>query len=192
MSKIVLDLDEVESEFSDLALLIFRTNVAGYIFTDSINRLYRLAFHRVDDLEIDGLCCPLYTYLSEEEHLKYFLIEHPLSSTLKEAWRPGDKILIVRGSDALKKVESIHSEFTGKRQPQPDDLVAVEHNNLLEELLEQFTVTSIINLEAPYEDIPPKAAKERRQMEKRCLSILKKIEELNLDLTEEELRWLNR
>ncbi len=185
MAKHVFTLDDVESEFSDLAMLLFRTGVAGYIFTDSLNRLYSLSLARVDDLPIAGMSWPTYTFDDRQEHLKYFLVEHPLSSSLKETWQPGDKMLIVRGETAWNKIRQIHAEFT---EPQPDDN---ERHELLMELIQQFTVATPIDLEAPCDNLPTKAAKERRQLEQRCMEVLRAIEDYNLDLDESELQHLN-
>ena len=54
--KNIITLEVEDDEVLDnVAYLLFRSPQPGYLFVDSLNKLYGYALHRIDDMELDGV-----------------------------------------------------------------------------------------------------------------------------------------
>ena len=170
-----LDIDEDDSPFDDLALLLFHTAAPNYSFVDDLNRLYGLSLARTEDMELDGTPWPVYLYHDTMRQLHYYLIERPLSSgNTAHYWGAGHKMLLLQGDDATPTADRIYSDFNDlPTPPDPADIHAIERHSILEAFHSSFTPVSILDPTAP---LPPsasrKAKKEHDEMERLFTSIL--------------------
>ena len=183
--KYKLDIDD-ENPYSGWAFLFFHTAESGYLFVDSLNRLYDLSLSRIDDMELYSSPWPLYTHYDSVSHLRYFLTERP--ADIQAPWAPGDILLAVKGEDASAMADYIYEDFTSQDEAPEGDLRAEEHVELLSSLLSHFTVVQSLDFTTPLSS--SRATKSRAAIEQLCNLILNHIEQKHLDLTEEELRAL--
>ncbi len=185
MREILRD-DDYESPFDDVAFVLFRSTQPGYSFADSLNRLYNLGLHRIDDITLDESVCPFYIHHDPMNRLRYFLVE-PRGIA---GWLPDNKLMIIKGENALRTARFIDTDFATPPKADPVDFLAQQHAELLDELLSDFTVATLIDPENPPQGLSRKAAREYAQLQDHCLSMLDYIEQKHLDLTDEEQRRL--
>lgn len=187
--KNILTLDiEPDDEFLDIAYLLFHSQEAGYIFADNINRLYRYSLRRIDDMP-GGY--PFYTYSDDLNQRQFYLIEKPSTAQPSGPWQPTDKLFLIKGEDALLEAQAIYDDFTAPKQPDPDDLLALQHAELRDQMLEEFTVVNLLDFAAPA-PTSQRAARDRAAIELHCNQILNYIEQKHLDLPDHERQYLRR
>lgn len=184
--KISIGIEDFAPSLDDIAFVLFRSSLPGYAFADSLNRLYDLDFHRIDDIDIDGTPSPFYTHYDTTRHLHYFLVESKDTTICS----PGDKLLLVKGENAPDMAQYISDDFSSPAKPDPADLLAQQHAELLDELLADFTVASLVNADQP-QGLSRKAAREHARLQDHYFKILDYIEEHHLDLSESERSHLN-
>lgn len=202
--RIVYKLDIFDEDPVDIAYLLFHTSDPGYIFVDNLNRLCQYNLHRIDDMPFpppldndttvqssDQTPYPFYTHSDPISHKHYFLIEKPLSATPSGSWQPADKLLIIKGESAALEAESILDDFTDPLPPRPDDLLAIQHAELRDQMLQAFTVVNLLDFSAPAPS-STRAARDRVTLEQHCNLILSYIERNHLDISEVERLRLSR
>lgn len=207
--RIVYKLSVDDDDSLDIAYLLFHTSEPGYIFVDNINRLFQYNLHRIDDMPFpppidkdsqagkqantqaikQPTPYPFYTHSDSVGHKQYFLIEKPATASPSGSWQPSDKLLIIKGEDAILEAESIYDDFTDPLQASPDDILAIQHAELRDQMLEAFTVVNLLDFSS---SIPAnsRAARERATLEQHCNLILSYIERNHLDLPEAERQRL--
>lgn len=208
MKKTKYTLDDVDLDDDlDLAYLLFRSQDAGYLFVDNLNHLYRLALRRIDDMPFPPPTpetreifkqanppttpYPFYTYSDPVAHLNYFLIEKPSAAAPSGAWQPSDKLLIIKGEGAPLEAESIYDDFTAPQRPDPDDLLALQHAELRDQMIREFTVVNLLDFSAPAPaNTRDRAARDRVTLEQHCNLLLSYIEHSHLDLPDAERQYL--
>lgn len=188
MKKNKFILDDVEDDALDIAYLLFHAPQPGYIFADNLNRLYNFALHRIDDI-LDNY--PFYTHSNPITHKHYFLIEKPALAQPSGSWHPSDKLLLIKGEGAPLEAQAIFDDFTTPKPPAADDLLELQHAELRDQMLEDFTVVNLLDFSAPT-PTNPRAARDRAALELHCNQILNHIENKHLDLPESERQHLRR
>jgi hypothetical protein len=184
---LTLDLDDEPSPFEEWAFLLFHTTTPGYLFADSLNRLYDYRLERVDDIPYDGSFWPLYLHLAPVRRLRYFLVECPAASA-QTLWEASDKLLIVKGSTADDEVQRINDDFAANPQAPAVDLRAQQHRDIILELLEGFTVASILDLSNAPAPSRSRANAVTHSRTNAITHFIDHIESHQLDLTLEEKR----
>ena len=180
--KNIITLEVEDDELLDnVAYLLFRSPQPGYLFVDSLNKLYGYALHRIDDMELDGVAWPFYTHSDKIDHLKYYLTEKPRTAT-SAALGDGDKLMIIKGEGARDMAEYICEDFTDPMPVDSGDLLAEEHARLRDEMLADFTVVSLLDMG---DIIPAPQSKRGITMEQQCAIIEAYIEIQRLDITEQ-------
>ncbi len=172
--KYKLDLDEGLFGFVGWAFVHFHTATPGYILADTLNRLYNLRLHRIDDMQVDDTPWPLFRHEDPVRHLIYFLTASPT----------GDKLLIVKGERADDEARFIQTDFSQPATDDDGDLLAREHAQLLDRLLATFTVASRLDFDTPPSN--RRAAKERTALQQLLNTMLTYIEQQHLDLSHDE------
>lgn len=161
---LTLDPDLAMPDYEGFAFLLFHTEAPSYVFVDDLNRLYGFALTRTEDMQLHEACWPMFTYYDPKLRLHHYLVERPAGSG-SAAWPGGHKLLIVRGDAATNVVESIHEEFSAAPPPvDPTDLLAQEHNRLLENFHESFTLTTHIDPTADTSTLSRKAQREQAEL----------------------------
>lgn len=179
---ITLELDD-EEPLTDVAHLLFRTSQPGYLFADSLNRLYGYSFHRIDDMELDGVLWPLYSHADGVDHLRYYLVEKPAGEGLRDAWGDHNKLLVIKGERANEAAERILEDLTDPLPADAGDLLALDHAALRDELLADFLLVERFD---PSTALPPKASRRATQihanLQRHTATILTHIDEQRLDI----------
>ena len=178
--KFKLDIEDDALDFEGWAFLHFHSIMPGYVFADSLNRLYDYDLTRIDDMVLEGAAWPMFRYENAVQHCLFFLVERPAAAT-EAPWEAGDKLLVIKGEHAETVARDIFADFTGNAVYDEADLLAREHADLLDSLLAAFTVVNILDFStAP---VSRKAVKERQQVQECCDTMLAYIEQKRLDLT---------
>lgn len=178
-----LSLDIADSAYEGWAFLQFHTTMPNYVFVDGLNSLYDYRLERVDDMNIDDVAWPLYRFDDSNSHLVYFLVGRPAAAT-DAPWDDGDMVLVVKGENAAEMVETIYDDFNSRHQCDGADLLALQHEEQLNQMLSSFTLALQLD--------PDAAMAQRSSQRKRggivyyCDRILDHIEEYHLDLTDVE------
>lgn len=173
--KLTLDLEPEEISFDNLAVVLFHSQAPNYTFVDDLNHLYSLSLSREDDMPLDTLSYPHYSYRDTLRQLSYHLLERPNSPSPDDHhskfkiqisnftfWQPLHKLLLIQGDNAQAMADRIAGEFTVlPPAPAADDLAATARYRLLEDFHASFTPVSLLDPAAP---LPPNAtAKSRRE-----------------------------
>lgn len=178
--KFTLDNEPEEISFDNLAVVLFHSQAPNYTFVDDLNHLYGLTLSREDDMPLDTLSYPHYSYRDPMRQLSYHLLERPLhhsathhASTLS-LWQPLHKLLLIQGDNAHAMADMIAGEFsTLPAAPPTDDLAATARYRLLQAFHADFTPVSLLDPAAP---LPPnasaKARRERNDIKQLLSSIL--------------------
>lgn len=182
---LTLDIDPCD-DLLDIAYLLFHCSEPGYIFADNINRLYDYSFRRIDDMP-DAY--PFYIHSNPVSHKQYFLVEKPENAPASGSWQPTDKLLIIKGEDALYEAQTIIDDFTDPLPPRSDDLLAIQHAEIRDMMLAEFTVVNLLDFSAPAPS-NTRAARDRAALEAHCNQILNHIEHNHLDLPDHERQLL--
>lgn len=177
-----LDIDDDEP-LDDVAQLLFRTSQPGYLFADTLNRLYGYALRRIDDMPLDGAQWPFYTYADGVSHLRYYLVEKPATEQLRDAWGEHNKMLVIKGECASDEAERLYEDLTDPLPADEGDLLATEHAALRDDLLADFLLVDRYNQENA---LPPKASRRSIQihtnLNQHSTAIMMHIDTERLDL----------
>lgn len=177
-----LELDD-EEPLSDVAQLLFRTSQPGYLFADTLNRLYGYSLRRIDDIPLDGAEWPFYTYTDSVNHLRYYLVEKPAGEQLHDAWGEHNKMLIIKGECADDEAEHLYEDLTDPLPADEGDLLATEHAALRDDLLADFMLVDRYDQNTP---LPPKASRRVTQIQtnlkQHTTAIMTHIDTERLDL----------
>mgnify|MGYP006872978158 CR=1 FL=1 len=148
---ITLDLDPQAGRWDGIALILFHSIAPNYAFVDDLNHLYNLRLSRIEDLELNDLQWPLFSFNDTLRHLRYFVIERPASTTgAAPMWTPGHKMMILIGQQAEQQAKTIHDEFSSATTPDdPNDIIAAQHTKLLDNIRSDFTTTTLLDPTAP-------------------------------------------
>lgn len=184
--KFTLEKDDLLTGFEGWAFLQVATSLPGYAFAEMLEMLYGYQLARVLDMPLDGAEWPFFHYDDEVRKLKFFLVECPPEVHVAP-WEAGTKLLLVHGDLAGEVVQRICDEFCYPPAFDPADLLAAEHNSLLEELLSGLVVPSVIDLDA----MPP-SNRLRREMQNHLDHMIDHLERQLLHLSAIErmrLEW---
>ncbi|MBR1785455.1 MAG: hypothetical protein IJ760_08495 [Bacteroidales bacterium] len=181
--KHLLEIDTLQA-LEGWAFVHFRTYKPLHVFVHTLNKLYNINLRRIDDLQMGTDYWPLFHSTDSRHELMYCLLEKN-SSDKKTPWENGDKLLIVHGQQAEVEADYICSDISDPLIPPPGDLLAQEHYRLVESMMSDFTLPTVLNLAATASS--HRAQKELNNQQQLCNIILSEIERRNLDLTTEEL-----
>lgn len=166
--KFTLELEDEMPMYDDMAFLFFHTATPGYLFADDLNRLYRMALARRDDLEMRGHRWPLYTYSDPITKMTYHLVERPAGSGgLAMHWKEGHKMMVIQGEESERRAKRIRSDFesTPLKKAMPT-MVDEERARILETYQsELMPVSQYIPTEEPATALPRKAARGRAELD---------------------------
>ena len=179
-----LPLDDYGLDFEGWAFLLFHTTSPVHLFADTLNRLYDIQLSRIEDLFLAVTPWPFFLHDDPVRHLKYFLAERPAAAA-NAPWEPGDKLLAIKGENAVSVAKDIYADFTNTAAVDPADLLAKERADLIGELLAGFTMVTLLDLSADT-DLRPSSSKQRQQVEQLCSDLLEYIETKHLDLSDDE------
>lgn len=182
--KYKLDLDDLDSSFDGWAFVHFHSPTPCYMLADSLNRLYDYRLARIDEMTLDGVGWPLFRHEDGVRHLVMFLVDCP------EPTGSGNKMLIIKGKLAEQEARLIHTDFATPPACDEGDLLAKEHADLLETLLADFTVASLLDFDSA--PTTRQAVKDRAAMQQLCNNMLNYIEQHHLDLCQEELLQMEK
>lgn len=177
--KYKLELTDDSTGFDGWAFVHFHSSTPGYLLADSLNGLYSYHLARIDDMPLGDDMWPLYRYEDNVRHLVFFLVDRPAS------FFANDKLLIIKGKTATDEARHIQTDFATPPDCEDGDLLGQEHADILEMLLADFTVATMLDLDTT--PMSRTAAKEHATMQQLCNNILTYIEQSHLDLTKEEL-----
>ena len=180
--KYKLDPIDLEDDLEGWAFLHFHTSLPSYAFADILNQLYDFQLHRIDNLDIDGTQWPLFHHIDTVAHLKYYLLERPPAAPI---WNTGDMILVMSGDTAQLAAERLYADLSTPTQPNPTDLLALQHAELQEQLFSAFTIASTLSF-SDNPSLSRKAQKERTSVQQYCNLIIEAFEKRYLDLADEE------
>lgn len=175
--KYKLDIEDSSPDFESMAFLLFHTDMPNYAFVDDLNRLYSMSLERVDDVQLAEAEWPLYTYHDELRLKNYYLIERPLSlDKSATTWNIGHKLLIINGDESGSIVERITNEFNVLPQlPDADDLLGVEHYDILCNFHQNFTPVTLIDFENDT-NLSRKGIKERNELQRLLSTIVNSLD----------------
>lgn len=166
--KFTLELEDDAPEYEDMAFLFFHTSVPGYAFADDLNRLYRLALARQDDLVLREYRWPLYRYHDLVSKLTYLVVERPSGSRgAAPHWSEGHKLMVIHGDLADIRAEAIRDDFGAPPQLSPYPTPAEEERLCILESYQQelVPVSRFVPGETTDPRLPKKTAKERAELE---------------------------
>lgn len=170
----VLALDP-EDEFDGFAYLFFLSAAPTYSFADDLNHLYPISLAREENIIVDGVEWPLYSYYDPVLLLHYYLVERPAQATGFRSWGIGHKLLIIKGSLAADKMDEIESDFTEIPVPPADtDLLGIERYRLMKALHDDFIPVNRFNPDHIPDD--KKSAAATRQLSKAINMILDELD----------------
>ena len=107
-------------EPSDTAVLMWGMTAEMYNMAIGLNRIYELNLTRDDDLMVNTVVCPCFTYTDDIRQLFYVLIGNPrFSGGLGGRMNYYDAILMIIGDDAWNMQQKIYGDYSGMR-PLPD------------------------------------------------------------------------
>ncbi len=178
-------LDDFGSPFDGWVFLLIHSPLPSYFLANSIDQLYDCPLARIDDMELpDGGTWTLFHYHDAVRHLKYFLAEAPKQNT---GWQWEDKLLIIKGDSASNIADTILADFTSSSADDPLDLIGIQRSQLIDQLLQSFTVVSLLDLDMDdTTSLPAKMRKQRLALQQSCNDIIDYIEQHQLDLSDDE------
>ena len=175
--KYKLDIEDSSPDLGSMAFLLFHTDMPNYAFVDDLNRLYSMSLERVGDVQLSEAEWPLYTYHDELRLKNYYLIERPLSlDKSATTWNIGHKLLIINGDESKSIAECITNEFNVLPQrPNADDLLGIEHYDILCNFHQSFTPVSLIDFENDA-NLSRKGIKERNELQRLLSAIVNSLD----------------
>ena len=188
--KYKLDLDDFGSPFDGWVFLLIHSSLPSFFLANSLDQLYDLPLTRIDDMEIaNSGSWTLFHHHDTVRHLKYFLAEAPLQNP---SWQWEDKLLLIKGDSAENVADTIIADFASLAPADPQDLISIQHSQILDQLLQSFTVVSLLDLDMEDEErLPAKMRKQRLALQQSCSSIIDYIEQHRLDLSDDEQLTVN-
>jgi len=125
-----LFLPDATFTFEDTAVLLFRTSYMNYQFIMEINKAYGLEMARVDDIELDGVLYPCFSYNNEYARMAYVMIEKSASGPSNRIFDYYAKMLLMRGPQAWTFQQQVYDNMT-EGLPEPDSSDLLEHRRWL-------------------------------------------------------------
>lgn len=117
-------LPDATFSFEDTAVLMFRTSYLNYQFVMGLNKTYQLQLSRVDDLDLNDIPYPCFSYNDEYGHLAYVVIERSASYPGDRIFEYYDKMLLVRGFRSWEIQNHIFLDINeGKVEPPSSELL---------------------------------------------------------------------
>lgn len=110
--------------FEDTAVLMFRTSYINYQFVMGLNKAYQLQLSRVDDLDLNGVPYPCFSWGDEYGHLAYVVIERSATNPTDRIFDFYDKMLLVRGFRSWEIQDNIFRDINeGMAEPPSSELL---------------------------------------------------------------------
>lgn len=131
-------LPDARFSLADTAVLMFRTSFVNYEFVMHLNESFGLKLARVRvecynpdnwGVQTEDLCLvdgihPLYSYYQESSRMAFVLIDKPLMQKGYNYFNFYDKMLLIKGRDAWKMMETIYAASVANAvEPEPQNLL---------------------------------------------------------------------
>ncbi len=110
--------------FEDTAVLMLRTSYVNYRFVMEFNKVHEMEMARVEDIVLNDVEYPCFSYNDEYSRMAYVMIERSSTGSSDRIFDYYDKLLLVRGRDSWEFQQKMLSNIVdGTQEPNPADLL---------------------------------------------------------------------
>ena len=102
-----------EFTFENTFILMMQSSLMGHELIIALNDIYDLRLARNDDVDINGLLHPCYSYYNDETRQSFVVINKPMGQMADPAFAFYNSILLIRGSQAKELQLQIYNDLTG-------------------------------------------------------------------------------
>lgn len=136
--------------FNKSAVVMLNTTFFNFEFAMALNSSYGLKLLRIDDCPVGDAAYPCFIYHDDTTLLSFVMLDRSPSQTSDPVFDLYDKMLIVRGRDALQFQQQFYDDVTTRiAEPPADELLQHEHWLALSRMSENIIDAATFSFQSP-------------------------------------------